>query len=80
MPNIKLRYFAQLRELAQRDSETIDSDACDAKSLYAEIQSKYQFPHRQEQLMLAINGDFCAWDAPLKAGDEVAFIPPVAGG
>ena len=29
---------------------------------------------------MALNQDMCSADAPLKAGDEVAFFPPVTGG
>lgn len=31
-------------------------------------------------LRVAVNGDYAALDAPVRAGDEVAVIPPVAGG
>lgn len=31
-------------------------------------------------LRLAINGTYAAWDDPVHDGDEVAIIPPVAGG
>jgi len=30
--------------------------------------------------MVAINEDFSDWNTPLKDGDELVFIPPVAGG
>jgi molybdopterin converting factor small subunit len=36
-------------------------------------------PHRR-YLRLAINGAYVALDAPVRAGDEIAIIPPVAGG
>jgi molybdopterin converting factor subunit 1 len=31
-------------------------------------------------LRLAVNGTYAAWDDPVRDGDEVAIIPPVAGG
>ena len=31
-------------------------------------------------LRIAINGTYAAWDEPVRPGDEVAIIPPVAGG
>jgi molybdopterin converting factor small subunit len=31
-------------------------------------------------LRVAINGTYAAWDEPVRDGDEVAIIPPVAGG
>jgi molybdopterin converting factor subunit 1 len=31
-------------------------------------------------LRVAVNGAYAAWDDPVREGDEVAIIPPVAGG
>ncbi len=31
-------------------------------------------------LRLAVNGTYAAWDDLVRPGDEVAIIPPVAGG
>jgi molybdopterin converting factor subunit 1 len=33
-----------------------------------------------QQLVVAVNREYAALDAVLRDGDEVAFIPPVAGG
>ena len=32
------------------------------------------------QLKVALNSEFSDWQTPLKHGDTVVFIPPVAGG
>ena len=32
------------------------------------------------QVRAAVNQEFCGPDHPVKAGDEVAFFPPVTGG
>lgn len=29
---------------------------------------------------VAVNGEYATFDRPLRAGDEVAFFPPVTGG
>jgi molybdopterin synthase sulfur carrier subunit len=29
---------------------------------------------------VAMDGAFCGWDAPVREGAEIAFIPPVSGG
>lgn len=80
MKTIQLKYFAQLKEIAQKDSESIQTESCTPAGLYEEMKQRYQFPHKQKQLMVAINEEFSGWDHPLKDGDEVVFIPPVAGG
>ena len=33
-----------------------------------------------KQVRAAVNQEFCAPDAPVAPGDEVAFFPPVTGG
>ncbi|GAA5495093.1 molybdenum cofactor guanylyltransferase [Rubritalea halochordaticola] len=78
--SIELRYFAQLKEITGTDSESYQTESVTPSGLYEELKAKYHFPHKQKQLMLAINGDFADWATPLQEGDEVVFIPPVAGG
>jgi molybdopterin-guanine dinucleotide biosynthesis protein A len=80
MKTIELKYFAQLREIVQKDAESIQTEACTPAGLYEEIKQRYQFPHKQKHLMVAINEDLTSWDHLLRDGDEVVFIPPVAGG
>jgi molybdopterin converting factor subunit 1 len=31
-------------------------------------------------IRVAVNQEYCGLDTPVKAGDEVAFFPPVTGG
>ena len=31
-------------------------------------------------LRVAVNAEFAAWDRPVRDGDEIVFLPPVAGG
>lgn len=78
--NIEIKYFAQLKELAGKDTESIKTQSCTPAGLFEEIKQRYQFPHKQKNLMLAINEEFSSWDHILNEGDEVVFIPPVAGG
>jgi sulfur-carrier protein len=33
-----------------------------------------------KQIRAAVNQEFCGPDQPVRAGDEVAFFPPVTGG
>ena len=80
MKTIDLKYFAQLRELANKDTESIETESCTPAGLYLEIKQRYQFPYKEKHLMVAINDDFSTWDHSLQDGDEVVFIPPVAGG
>ena len=78
--NIRLRYFAVLREQAGCDSEKCQTSALTPAELYAELKEEKGFALEQDTLRIAVNGDFVSFDTSLKDGDEVVFIPPVAGG
>ena len=77
---LTLQYFAQLRDITGKDSEQVNSMSSTASGLYEELRTRYAFPYKQKQLMLAINDDFSPWEQELQANDNVVFIPPVAGG
>lgn len=77
---LKIQYFALLREQSGRSHETLDTQAATPAELYAELQARYPFTLPREQLKVAVNSDFSDWSRPLAAGDSVVFIPPVAGG
>ena len=77
---IRVQYYALLREQAGRSDETLTTSARDARELYAELSQRYPFTLPADMLRVAINAEFGEWSQPLKAGDAVVFIPPVAGG
>jgi molybdopterin-guanine dinucleotide biosynthesis protein A len=77
---VSVLYFAKLREARGLDSERVETFACTPGGLYDELRFRHRLPLDIDSLRAARNGDFCAWDEPLSDGDEVVFIPPVAGG
>jgi molybdopterin converting factor subunit 1 len=77
---IRIKYYAVLRERAGRHEETLATAAADASELYEELRTRYAFHLPQSQLKVAINAEFADWSRRLIEGDEVVFIPPVAGG
>ena len=77
---IRVQYYALLREQAGRSDETLTTSARDPRELYAELSQRYPFTLPIDLLRVAINAEFGDWTQPLKAGDAVVFIPPVAGG
>jgi molybdopterin converting factor subunit 1 len=80
MPRLNLRYYALLREQAARQSETVETDAATPAELYAELAARHGFRLPAAQLRVAVNASFSDWETQLADGDEVVFIPPVAGG
>jgi molybdopterin-guanine dinucleotide biosynthesis protein A len=77
---IKVQYFAILREQAGRSEETVATAARTPLDLYTELQRRHPFSLGAESLRVAINAEFSDWSRPLAEGDAVVFIPPVAGG
>jgi molybdopterin converting factor small subunit len=80
MPRLHLHYYALLREQAGRQSETLETTAPTPAALYAELAARYRFRLPASQLRVAVNAAFSDWERALADGDEVVFIPPVAGG
>jgi molybdopterin-guanine dinucleotide biosynthesis protein A len=77
---LKIQYYALMREQAGRSEETLDSSAATPSDLYDELTARHGFTLSRNQVKVAVNGDFSDWSRPLRAGDAVVFIPPVAGG
>ncbi len=77
---ISIEYFALLKEQRGRSSDIVETQATDPKTLYSELKAKHAFSLDPESLKVAVNEDFATWDTPLREGDTVVFIPPVAGG
>lgn len=80
MTEVRLLYFASLRDRAGTDAETRDTAATDLRALYAELQALHGFALPVERLRVAVDGAFARWDDAPRGGSEIAFIPPVSGG
>jgi molybdopterin-guanine dinucleotide biosynthesis protein A len=77
---LKIQYYALMREQAGRSEETLETSATTPADLYTELSARYGFTLSREQLKVAVNSEFASWSRKLAAGDSVVFIPPVAGG
>jgi len=77
---VRVQYYAILREQAGRSEETLDTNAGTPAELYAHLRQRHPFQLTSAQLKVALNSEFSDWQTPLKHGDTVVFIPPVAGG
>jgi molybdopterin converting factor subunit 1 len=80
MARVRLRYYALLRDQAGCGEEAVDTAAANAAALYDELAVRHGFSLRPGQLKVAINAEFADWTRAIADGDEVVFIPPVAGG
>ncbi len=80
MTLVHLQYFAQLREQAGTSGEQVRTAATSLRELYEELRLRRGFSLAADALKVAVNAQFSDWDRPLRDGDTIVFIPPVAGG
>ncbi len=78
--NYRLLYFASLADRAGRATESVESQATDPATLYAEIARRHGFTFAPTRLRVAVGGRIVDWTHALKDGDEIVFLPPVSGG
>ena len=79
---VRIRYFAGLREVTGMEGETLDlPDGATAELVRALLSERYPTLARLlPSCAVAVNRAYVAADAPLHAGDELVFIPPLGGG
>lgn len=77
---VEVQYFAILREQRGLAQEKITTDAGTAAQLYDALRAQHGFTLESSRLRVAVNDEFAPWPAPLRDGDRLVFIPPVAGG
>ena len=82
---IKILYFAGLREALGLASEDIalPETVATVGELHAYLVARggvWVGLAQAKNLRVALNQTMAADDAPIKAGDEIAFFPPVTGG
>ena len=78
---LKLKYFAILREQRGLNEETIEApEPTTPAAVYSRLKESHGFTLNENQLRVAVNDTFVGWDTSLNDQDSLVFIPPVAGG
>jgi molybdopterin converting factor subunit 1 len=79
---IRLLFFAILRDIAGRSEDIVElPDGSRASDVWQRLRDEHPALRDYVQPpMIAINESYVSADEPLRDGDELAFIPPVAGG
>lgn len=77
---IKVIYFASLRDATQKTEETINTDAKTIDELFDSLNSSYSFTLKKSDLRVAINEEYKDFSSEINLNDTIVFIPPVAGG
>jgi len=78
--SLTVRYFAILREQRGLSEERLTLPATTAGDLYDQLRRTHGFSLEPTLVRVAVNHAFTPSSTPLTDGDEVVFIPPVAGG
>ena len=78
--SLRLLYFAILRESTGISTEDLSTSANTPKELYTELKERWNLSITENELRVAVNGEFADMEDNLNEGDEIAFIPPVSGG
>ena len=80
--NIRIRYFASLRETTGLNEETLPlPGGTTVAALRATLLSRYPRLHTvMERAVCAVNHHYVSTETILHEGDEVVFISPVGGG
>jgi len=75
---ITIKFFASLREhVGQSEAETTETEAKTVIEAWNKATNNLAMP---KNTLMAVNMDYVEASEPVKAGDEVAFFPPVTGG
>jgi len=83
---VKILFFAGLREQLGISGEEIElpSDVTSVAGLRSHLMQRggaWQSAFAEKKLVrIAVNQEMVSAASPIKAGDEVAFFPPVTGG
>jgi sulfur-carrier protein len=85
--NVKVKYFASIRESIGQGSEVLQTTATTLGQLRGELVARggayaenLDAAFKGRTLRMALNQDMSDDDAVLQDGCEVAFFPPVTGG
>jgi molybdopterin synthase catalytic subunit len=79
---VRVLYFAVFRERIRADGETLElADGARLPELVTALEARHDAVRAlRGRYRVAVNQAMAAGDEPLADGDEVALIPPVAGG
>jgi molybdopterin converting factor small subunit len=77
---IKVLYFAGLRETRGDPEEVVSTAAGTPAALYRELAARHGFPAVPEGMKVAVNDEIADWQTALASGDTVVFLTPFGGG
>ena len=75
-------FFGRVRELTGMTEDAVEMPAgATLADLFEWYAARFpQLTGFRASLVASRNEEFAAWETPLSAGDDIAFLPPVSGG
>ncbi|MBS6894376.1 MAG: molybdopterin converting factor subunit 1 [Staphylococcus epidermidis] len=77
---MKILYFAELKELFNRSTETIHLDTTLTVQEFESYLLKRHRELKSKKFQIAVNEEFVRQDDMVQPEDTIALIPPVSGG
>lgn len=80
MPAVTVSWYGPLAERCGTGEVLADAPATPA-ALWTRLAARHGLPAAVElAVAVAVGDELVGWDHPLRDGDAIAFLPPVAGG
>jgi molybdopterin synthase sulfur carrier subunit len=80
MATVTVLWFAHLREQRGCEQESVATAAASLGALYDELAARHGIALPRRSVLPAVDEAFARWEAPLREGSTIAFLPPVSGG
>ncbi|MGH9866096.1 MAG: molybdenum cofactor biosynthesis protein MoaE [Candidatus Acidiferrales bacterium] len=79
---VRVLFFGQLKEIVGKAEDgCVAPEGARLEDVFANYAADFpRLAPFKDSVAGAINQEYAPWDARLRAGDEVAFLPPVSGG
>lgn len=78
---MRVLLFGIIREIAGKSEIELEyEEPLMVQDLVNKVKNKYEKLTELKSLLVAVNSEYAKDDVEIKDGDEVAMIPPVAGG
>jgi len=79
---VKVLFFGRLKDVVGLTEESRElAYGATIESLFADLAKRNaELARFRSSLVASRNQEFAPWNTPLRAHDEIAFLPPVSGG
>ncbi|HKV27033.1 MAG TPA: molybdenum cofactor biosynthesis protein MoaE [Candidatus Acidoferrales bacterium] len=79
---VRVLFFGQLKEIVGKAEDgCVAPEGARLEDVFANYAADFpRLAQFKDSVAAAINHEYASWDACVRTGDEVAFLPPVSGG